>query len=850
MIGLYDITVEYREKPLGLDVHNPRFSWKLKSDLNNTEQESYSIKVMKETEIVWETGIMKSSETNLIEYDGKPLEPETRYDVIIVSTDNYGNTASGNTCFETGIFGKFSHGWITHKFLADEEACPVFTRKFSLNESVSKARLYITALGVYDAFINGTRVSDTYLAPGWTSYNKRLQYQTYDVTDMIRGQNEISVTLANGWYKGNLAFRGKKNVFGDRLALLMELHVTYEDGSTETIGSDNDFMCCSGSVRYSEIYHGETQDLTYIPDDIHKADKYEHPVDMIVYTENEPVRIIERIDAVSLIETPDGDKVIDFGQNLAGFVEFECNLQKGTKVTIRHAEVLDAKGNFYTENLRTAKCTDTFICRGKKEILRPRFTFHGFRYISVEGIEEIDISKFRACVLHSDMKKTGDFKCSDELINKLQKNIQWGQKGNFIDIPTDCPQRDERLGWTGDAQVFCGTAAYNFNTALFFSKWLKDVAADQGKNGSVPNVVPDVFAEEGKEPGNSAAWGDAATIIPWEMFRRYGDKTFLENQYVSMKSWVEYIAREAGNTFLWTTGKHFGDWLALDMEQYFTNRKFSVNTATGSTDMNYIASAFFARSAEILYKTAEILDNRNDAAKYKKLYENVVNAFREEYVTAGGRLVCETQTGMLLALKFGLIEEKHRKALAERLVRNIKKHNNQMVTGFVGVSYLCPVLSENGYHDIAGKLLMQKEYPSWLYPVTKGATTIWERWNGIKPDGSFENPEMNSFNHYAYGAIGDWIYKYILGIRALEPGYTDILIKPEPIEGIKYAEGHYDSIHGRIYVKWAMEGGEISIDTIIPVNCKARIVIPGGSNEITVGSGEYSFSEKLKEGIY
>ncbi len=373
---------------------------------------------------------------------------------------------------------------------------------------------------------------------------------------------------------------------------------------------------------------------------------------------------------------------------------------------------------------------------------------------------------------------------------------------------------------------------------------MKDLAADQGRNGAVPNVVPDVLTKDNILPANSAAWGDASTIIPWEMFKRYGDKRFLENQYESMKGWVEYIARETGNSYLWTTDKHFGDWLSLDMEQYYTYRKFSTNSATGSTNRNYIATAFFARSTEILYKTAETLDYKNDAVKYQKLYEKIVDAFRNEYITPNGRLVCETQTGLLLALKFNLTEERYRQKLVDLLVENIRMHNNQMVTGFVGASLLCPVLTENQNHELAGKLLLQKEYPSWLYPVTKGATTIWERWNGIKPDGSFEDPAMNSFNHYAYGAIGDWMYKNILGITALEPGYSEIKIEPKPIEGIESAKGFFDSVYGLIDISWEIKEEKFVLDVEIPVNCSSRIIIPGKNREISVGSGKYHFEEK------
>jgi len=462
--------------------------------------------------------------------------------------------------------------------------------------------------------------------------------------------------------------------------------------------------------------------------------------------------------------------------------------------------------------------------------------------VMIEGVgKEIDISKIRACVLHTDMKETGTFSCSNDLVNQLQHNIQWGQRGNFLDIPTDCPQRDERLGWTGDAQVFASTAAYNFNTALFFTKWLKDLSADQGENGEVPYVVPDaLIREDGKIPC-SAAWGDAAVIIPWTMFRIYGDKRILENQYSSMKAWVDYLAKQAGDGYLWNNGSHFGDWLGLDMEQYYTYQKFSTRSASGATDIHYIATAFFAYSTELLIKTAAELGKNDDLKKYKKQYKNIIRAFKNEYVTPNGRLVCETQTGMLLALKFNLVDEKQKDEIAKRLVTNIKHHNMQMVTGFVGASYLCPVLTEAGYHHIAGELLLQTKYPSWLYPVTKGATTIWERWNGIKPDGSFENPEMNSFNHYAYGAIGDWMYRKLLGISEIEPGYKVIKINPMPIKEIDYVEGTYETPYGMVSVKWKKEGESYIVDVTVPANTEAKIEFPSSKAGITVGSGRYHF---------
>ena len=842
MLSITEILVEHRNSPIGLDLKRPRFTWKLISDGQNVKQESYQIIVSSSGTVFWDTGRIKSDQSVLIEYKGEDLSPMTVYTIEIKSWDNNGETAVRESNFETGLMGNFRAVWITHDLPDDNEACPVFKKEFTCKKEIVSARIYSTALGIYDLEINGKRVSDEYFSPGWTSYNNRLQYQTYNVMDMLGTDNELKATIANGWYKGNLAYEGRKNIYGDKAALLLELHVTYSDDTKDIIMTDGSWMYATGEVRYSEIYHGETIDKTFEPDTWLYAQTYDHGKDMIIAQESEPVRITKRIPAVELITTPKGEKVIDFGQNLTGFVEFVCECDRGTELILKHAEVLDKDGNFYLENIRAAKATDRYITNGQIDIYRPRFTFHGFRYAMIEGNKnKIDLSRIRACVLHTDMKETGTFECSNELVNQLQHNIQWGQRGNFLDIPTDCPQRDERLGWTGDAQVFASTAAYNFDTALFFTKWLKDLAADQGENGEVPFVIPDaLIRNDGKVP-SSAAWGDAAVIVPWIVYKTYGDIKVIENQYKSMKAWVDYLASEAGHTYLWKNGSHFGDWLGLDMEQYFTFQRFSVDASTGSTDKHYIASAFFAYSTEILINAAEATGRHDDVRKYRKLHKNIVKAFQNEYMTPNGRLVCETQTGLLLALKFNLVDEKNKEAIADRLVKNIKRHNMQMVTGFVGASYLCPVLTETGHHDIAGQLLLQTKYPSWLYPVTKGATTIWERWNGIKPDGTFENPEMNSFNHYAYGAIGDWMYKKVLGISEIEPGYKKIKISPMPISGLEYAKGSYETPYGPVSVSWKREGDSFIIDVDIPVNTEAMIEFPSSRPGVNVGSGKYHF---------
>ncbi|MFO7611498.1 MAG: family 78 glycoside hydrolase catalytic domain [Clostridia bacterium] len=847
MFEITEILVEYRRNAMGLDVPIPRFSWKLNSDGRNVMQTAFRILVCCGEGTAWDSGRIESSRSINVEYEGADLEKTTIYNVEITSWDSHGNMAACETTFETGLmtYRNLKAGWITHDLPPGEEACPVFVRKFSLSGEVASARIYSTALGIYDLYLNGERVSDEYFSPGWTSYGKRLQYQAYDATKLLKAENELRATVANGWYKGNFAFEGRRNIYGDTAAFLMELHVIYSDGSKELIITDENWGFTTGEVIYSEIYHGETVDKNAVAAEPRPAKAYGHAVDMIIAAEAEPVRITKRLPAIEVINTPNNETVIDFGQNLTGFVEFKVKRKKGDIITIRHAEVLDKNGNFYTENLRAARATDTFICSGNEDFFRPRFTFHGFRYISVEGLgKNPDMSDFTACVLHTDMRQTGRFECSDDMVNKLQANIVWGQRGNFLDVPTDCPQRDERLGWTGDAQVFAATAAYNMNTALFFGKWLRDLSADQSDSGSVPYVIPDVITKKGEEARCSAAWGDAAVIVPWTMYWHYGDIRFLEMQYNSMTKWVDYLAAQDSGTYLWKSGTHFGDWLGLDMEQYFAQLKFSNESATGATDKHFIATAFFAYSTGIVAKTAGLLGRNQDERKYRELHERIIGAFRNEFATANGRLVSETQTGLILALLFNLVEDKHRKELIEKLEKNIKRHNDHMVAGFVGASYLSHVLSGNGLHELAGKLLLQKNYPSWLYPITKGATTIWERWNGIMPDGDFATPAMNSFNHYAYGAIGDWMYRKLLGINAAEPGYREITISPMPVEGIDYASGSLETMYGNVSCEWKAHGDDFEADVEIPVNCTAKFRFPGSGETVRVGSGKHHFSEK------
>ncbi len=834
---LKNLRVEYRYNPVGLDTQKPRFSWQMISNEKNVIQTAYRIRVSDEAgNVAWDTGRLESDSSVLVEYEGAALEPCTGYGVYVEAWDNKGNHAWCEGFFETGLFGgtNFGASWISHNFPPEETACPVFFKEFKLEDKpVKRARIYATALGVYEIKLNNRKVGDAFFAPGWTNYKKRLQYQTYVICrEMLGKDNKIEITVGNGWYKGIFGFMCTPNIYGDRVAALAEIHITYADGTKQVIKTDESWKVTTGSIRYSEIYMGETIDSRF------KEDK-EYPVvitdfdkECIVAQENEPVRITERIPAREFIITPKGERVLDFGQNLTGFVEVRIKGRPGQKITIRHAETLDKDGNFYTENLRQAKATDVYICNGEDQIFMPHFTFHGFRYISVEGLDDKDIKleNFTACVLHTDMEPTGTFICSDPLVNRLQMNIQWSQRDNFLDIPTDCPQRDERLGWTGDAQVFSWTAAYNYNVALFFTKWLHDLASEQTARFGVPHVVPNILGDQ----DGAAGWSDAATIVPWMLYQTYGDVRILQEQYESMKGWVDYITAHCGDNGLWQTGFQYGDWLALDKEEGMSGR-------TGATDPYLIANAFYANSIDIVRRSARILGKTDDAQRYDELYSRVKKAFNEEYVTATGRLVSETQTACVLALHFNLVDERHRQRIIKTLEANIEGHRNHLTTGFLGTPYLLHVLSENGLHELAGTIFLKEDYPSWLYAVKKGATTIWERWNSILPNGDFESSGMNSLNHYAYGSVGDWMYRKLAGINQLEPGYKKILIKPQFVKGITWVKASFNSPYGLIRSEWSCIDKRITVEVEIPANTTAILYLPEKDEPIEIGSGRYHY---------
>lgn len=760
------------------------------------------------------------------------------YKVEVSVTDNHGNIASTEGTFETGILdnAQFIAKMLTSDFPAKETACPVFGKTFALEKKIRKARLYATAHGVYEVTLNGQSVGDYRMAPGWTSYHHRLQYQIYDVTKLLSENNKIEIVVGNGWYKGILGFYCQPDQYGTQVGAFAELHVEYKDGSKDVIATDESWSVKTGEIRYSEIYMGETIDTDTPGITEGKVVVKEFDRSVLTAQENEPVRITEKIAGKKLIVTPKGERLVDFGQIVTGVVELHVKGKKGQKIIIRHAEVLDKDGNFYPETLRQAKSIDTFICNGEEQILRPHFTFHGFRYICVEGMDDFTADQFIACVTHSDMEKTGEFTCSNKKVNQLQSNITWSQRDNFLDIPTDCPQRDERLGWMGDAQVFSWTAAFNRNTALFYTKWMRDIAAESSLEKGVPHVVPDILHSY-----SSSAWSDAAVIIPWVVYQVYGDKGILEENWKCMYEWVDYIRNNCGENGLWQTGFQYGDWLALDKEESADR--------TGATDKYMIANAYYLYVTDLVRKTAEVLGKKKEAEEYTKLYAVTLDAFRKEYYTVTGRIVSETQTGATLSLYFNLAREKDKKRILNTLVTNIENHKNHLATGFVGTPYICHTLSENGAHEMAATLFMKEDYPSWLYAVNMGATTIWERWNSIRPDGTFDESGMNSLNHYAYGSVGDWMYRKIAGLSQLEPGYKRFQVKPMFVKGIEEWKTEFDSVYGRIVANTSCKNGKIHVHVEVPANTKAVIVLPEKEDIYEVGSGVYDYEYATKTSL-
>lgn len=709
------------------------------------------------------------------------------------------------------------------------DVVPVFRRRFLVKEKPERAVLHITAMGVYEAGLNGMRVGEFVMAPGWTSYENRLQYQSYDVTEMLLKENEVTVLVGKGWYRSRISNEADypKHAPWRKLpaGLWVQLEIQYADGACEKIISDESWMSSESPVRFSEIFDGEVYDARVCPEEWEKVQVFAGPSDTLIPQQGEIVARQERLSVKDIFTTPEGDTVVDFGQEIAGYVELHVNAEAGDVVDLSFAEVLDKHGNFYNENYRSARCQYHYICKDGEQSWHPLLTFFGFRYIRVNDFPKgpacVRPENFTAVVLHSDMKRIGYVSSSDPLLNQLFSNCLLGQKGNFLDVPTDCPQRDERLGWTGDAQAFVKTACLSYDSEKFFTKWLADMAAEQREDGYIGSVVPDVL----ELPFASAAWGDAAVICPWEVYLAYGNKELLEKQFTCMIGWIDYISSVTKAPGLWVGTEHFGDWLGLDAPS---------GSYKGSSRDDFIASAFYAYSTSLVIRAGHILGE--DVREYEELYAEIVSAFHKTFP------VYFTQTECVLAICFDLAE--NCRETADQLADMIRACGMQLQTGFVGTPYLLYALSDYGHADIAYTLLLRKEYPSWLYSVTKGATTIWEHWDGIMENGDLWSSDMNSYNHYAYGAVLSWVYTRAAGIQTVEnmPGYEKAKIAPIPDERLDWLEASLDTRHGKIRSKWMKVENAWRYEITTPVETEICI----GTRRAVYPAGSYIFYSERK----
>lgn len=827
-----DIQVNHQTTPLGFDLSHLRIEFKVESSSFNHPVKKIKVWTEDEHHPVWQ----RSSEydNNYFDLSDLTLTPRTRYHVKVMVQDGDQQDVKC-TFFETGKMNEpFVASWIAN---SDKELQnTLFKRDFELRpQNILTARLYITGLGLYEAYLNGEKIGDEFLTPGVTAYNHRVQVQTYDVTSQLRkGANTIEVSTGDGWYKGNYGFDGGQNhIYGDQHRIIAELHVKYADGTEQQINTDDHWLTTQGPISHSSIYYGEDLNGQFVPQNWHSVDVIASDKHVLKDRLSLPLKIDEQLAVQKVIHTPKGETVLDFGQNHAGWPEFYCDEPAGTVIQLEAGEILQ-EGNFYRGNLRKARAAFKYISDGQARWIRPHFTYFGYRYLRVTGLTKpVDAAHFKSDVIFSSMKTTGRLTTDNSLVNRLFQNIQWSQKSNFFDVPTDCPQRDERLGWTGDANIFSNTAAFNMNVFAFFKKYAKDMALEQqDHDGMLTMYAPRM----GVDDGGAAVWGDAATFIPWNMYQDYGDDAILRQNYAAMKSWVDWITNHTKTDGLWTGCFQFGDWLALDGE--------NPALPTGKTDEDYIASVYYYASAKIVSETAKHLHQTNDALKYQKLADKIYCNIRNEYLTPNGRLAIDTQTAYALALYFNLIPTNQKPRVTADLVARLKKDHDHLKTGFVGTPFINQVLSENGEHALATKIFMQTDFPSWLYAVKMGATTTWERWNSVVEDGSMNPDGMNSLNHYSLGAVMEWAYRFVLGIQSHTPGYHEFTFAPQFDYRLKHVEGYYDSPYGKINVAYQIESNEqhlIKLHLTVPFGTTAHVDLPRSAQAtVKVNDAEYS----------
>ncbi|MFN3408778.1 MAG: family 78 glycoside hydrolase catalytic domain [Limisphaerales bacterium] len=893
-LAVVQLRCEYLVNPLGLDEPAPRLSWRLESDRRGARQTAYRIRVARSHEALaagaadrWDSGRVAGDQTTQIVYAGAPLSSRDQCHWCVEAWDETGQSAVSPPAFWTmGLLtpSDWSARWIAAHpeiYRRDPEAIAptltdcgtpgLFRKEFEVPGPVQRATLYATARGLFELRINGRRVGDDVFAPEWTDYDKRLHYRTYDVTAMLRpGRNALGAVLGDGWWSGYVGWQETRARYGSlENSLLAQLEIELAGGQRLTLNTDHSWTCHTGPIRFSDFMMGETYDARReIPGwdapglAENAVTRHPSPVTIpwlpvrevpppgvpLVAQRSEPVRVVERLAPVAVRELRPGVFLYDLGQNIAGWVRLTVNAPAGTRFTLRHGERLNPDGTLYTENLRRAKATDVFIAHGGgEEVFEPHFTFHGFQHVelTVQPPAEVGgdgsgglarlIRSVEGCVVRSALEQTGWFECSHPGVNRLWLNSLWSQKDNFLSVPTDCPQRDERLGWTGDAQVFLRTASYNMDVAAFFTKWMVDVADAQTAEGVFPDTAPRL--REGENfvgldgLGGAAGWADAGIIIPHTLWQVYGDRRIVERHWGAMVKWLDWIERHNPDGLrVHELGNNYGDWLCLPSDTSFR---------THSPMKNLLATAFWADDAAKMAGLARVLGRGEEAARFQAMFEKVRAAFQREWLRADGRLTVETQTAYVLALAFDLLPPEVRAPAAARLVELIAAQDWHLNTGFLGIRHLNPQLTLTGHHDVACRLLLQETYPSWLYPVRHGATTIWERWNGWTEADGFFNPQMNSFNHYSLGSVGEWLFRHLAGIELdpEHPGFQRFVLRPFPCARLEFVHARHRTHHGEIRSAWRRAGRSFEWAIRIPANTAARVFVPTAANASVTVAG-------------
>lgn len=849
MLEITKFTCENLSSGCVTDENSPRFSFALKSNRRGASLSRAVLSVNGwQTETAGQIGIA---------YQGPPLKPFTHYTATLAVEDDIGERAESTLGFSTGRRGESWTGiWITdgnYRF-TEKKTSPIpmtFKRNFSCDKRIRSAVIYATAIGIYELSLNGKKVGEDYFAPGFTSYKHHLQYQTYDITQSMGRDNVLTAVVAGGWAVGAFVMTRTNRITAPRQAFLAEIRIVYEDGSTEVIGTNERWQVTTESnLRFAEFYDGEIYDASVETERISWHNAAAEKVKLrpeLLASYGSPVRAHEVFRPVSVLRAKSGELIYDFGQNFAGVVRLRVRGKKGQKIVVRHAEILAGNGEIATEFLRSAKCALTYICRDGEQEYSPRMTYMGFRYASLSGAAEEDV-EMEAVALYSDLTSRGEFACSDEKLNRLQSNIVWSGKSNFVDIPTDCPQRDERMGWTGDIAVFASTACYNFDMQRFLDKWLKDVRAEQTRGGGIPNTVPSQgYGFPVTMPKKAVAvWGDACVFVPWAEYLAYGDKSVLRENYKTMKKYVRACKFWAGigigkHRYIWNDipALQFGDWVAPDvptMGQWQARCKWT-------------GTAALAASSGMLAKIASILGEEEDAKKYTRLKEKVSDAYVSVFTDGKGKLKEEFQTAYVLPLYFDMFPPEQKNRAAENLLHLIEKNEYRIGTGFPGTPYILFALADNDRADAAYKMLLNAKCPSWLYEVDAGATTVWERWdaldeNGLSKTGDDGTGGMVSFNHYAFGAVGDFFYRRIAGIEPASGGYKSFQIRPVPGDSLVWARGSVDTPYGKIVSSWKKEGGRYSISVEIPMGTSCTLTMPSGKTHF-LSCGEYTFFEPI-----